>query len=55
VGTALFVGCAIGKIRIEEASRAMLALWPVMLLALLLVTYFPWFVTVLPSLLGVPR
>ena len=55
VGTALFVGCAIGKIRIEEASRAMLALWPVMLLALLLVTYFPWFVTVLPSLLGVLR
>jgi tripartite ATP-independent transporter DctM subunit len=50
VGTALFVGCAIGKIKIEEASRAMLVLWPVMLLVLLLVTYFPWFVTVLPSL-----
>ncbi len=52
VGTALFVGCAIGNIRIEEASRAMLYLWPVMLVVLLLVTYFPWFVNVLPSLFG---
>ena len=52
VGTALFVGCAIGGIRIEEASRAMLFLWPVMLVVLLLVTYVPWFVNVLPSLFG---
>ena len=52
VGTALFVGCAIGGIRIEQASRAMLYLWPVMLVVLLLVTYFPWFVNVLPSLFG---
>jgi tripartite ATP-independent transporter DctM subunit len=51
VGTALFVGCAIGKIKIEQASRAMLVLWPVMLIVLLLVTYFPWFVNVLPNLL----
>lgn len=50
VGTALFVGCAIGNIRIEQASRAMLVLWPVMLIVLLLVTYFPWFVNFLPSL-----
>lgn len=50
VGTALFVGCAIGKIRIEKASRAMLYLWPAMVVVLLLVTYVPWFVTVLPSL-----
>ena len=52
VGTALFVGCAIGGIRIEEASRAMLFLWPVMLVVLLLVTYVPWFVNVLPNLFG---
>ena len=50
VGTALFVGCAIGDIRIEQASRAMLVLWPVMFIVLLLVTYFPWFVNVLPQL-----
>lgn len=52
VGTALFVGCAIGKIRIEEASRAMLYLWPAMVIVLLLVTYVPWFVTFLPDLLA---
>ena len=55
VGTALFVGCAIGKIRIERASRAMVYLWPPMLLALILVTYFPWFVEVVPRAFGVIR
>ena len=53
VGTALFVGCAIGKIRIERASRAMVFLWPPLLVVLLLVTYFPWFVNVVPNLFGV--
>jgi tripartite ATP-independent transporter DctM subunit len=53
VGTALFVGCAIGRIRIERASRAMVYLWPPMLLALILVTYFPWFVEVVPRAFGV--
>jgi tripartite ATP-independent transporter DctM subunit len=53
VGTALFVGCAIGKIRIESASRAMIYLWPPLLLALILVTYFPWFVEVVPRAFGV--
>jgi tripartite ATP-independent transporter DctM subunit len=52
VGTALFVGCAIGNIRIEDASKAMVFLWPVMVVVLLLVTYVPWFVTVLPNLLS---
>jgi len=53
VGTALFVGCAIGRIRIERASRAMVFLWPPLLVVLLLVTYFPWFVNVVPNLFGV--
>lgn len=55
VGTALFVGCAIGKIRIERASRAMVYLWPPLLLVLILVTYFPWFVEIVPRLFGVVR
>lgn len=55
VGTALFVGCAIGNIRIERASRAMLYLWPAMVVVLLLVTYVPWFVNFLPNLLHVIR
>ncbi|BAS26874.1 TRAP transporter large permease [Limnochorda pilosa] len=52
VGSALFVGCAIGSTRIEQASRALLYLWPAMLVILLLVTYVPWFVNVLPGLVG---
>ncbi|MDZ7799578.1 MAG: TRAP transporter large permease subunit [Trueperaceae bacterium] len=52
VGTALFVGCAIGGIRIEEASRAMIWLWPAMLFALLMVTFFPWFVEFLPGVVA---
>jgi TRAP-type C4-dicarboxylate transport system permease large subunit len=52
VGTALFVGCAIGNIRIEQASRAMLVLWPALFIVLMLVTYIPWFVNFLPSLFG---
>jgi tripartite ATP-independent transporter DctM subunit len=52
VGSALFVGCAIGRVRLEEASRAMLYLWPALFIVLMLVTYFPWFVQVLPRLLG---
>lgn len=52
VGTALFVGCAVGDIRIEQASRAMLYFWPAMVAALLLVTFFPWFVNVLPQMFG---
>ena len=52
VGTALFVGCAIGEARIEDVSRAMVLFWPVMVGVLLLVTYVPWFIHVLPSLVG---
>ncbi len=55
VGTALFVGCAIGKIRIERATRAMVFLWPPLLVVLILVTYFPWFVEFVPRLFGVVR
>lgn len=54
VGTALFVGCAIGDARIEDVSRAMVFFWPVMVGVLLLVTYVPWFIHVLPALAGTP-
>ncbi len=55
VGTALFVGCALGNVRIERASRAMIFLWPPLVVVLLLVTYVPWFVDFLPGLLHVLR
>lgn len=54
VGTALFVGCGVGRVPMEKVSRAMLYFWPPMLMVLLLVTYFPWFVEIVPRLLHRP-
>ncbi len=50
VGTVLFVGCAIGKIPIEKATRHLWPFWLAMLVVLLLVTYFPFFAMWIPSL-----
>ena len=49
VGAGLFVGCTVGKTTIEKCTRAMLMLWPAMLIVLFLTTYIPWFTTVLPN------
>jgi tripartite ATP-independent transporter DctM subunit len=50
VGTVLFVGCAIGKITIERASRHLWPFWIAMLIVLLLVTYIPALSLWIPSL-----
>jgi TRAP-type C4-dicarboxylate transport system permease large subunit len=49
VGSALFVGCAVGKTSLERTSKAMLPMFLVMVGALLLVTFVPWFTMWLPS------
>ncbi len=41
VGTCLFVGCSIGKIRIEEAVRTIWPFYLAMFVALMFVTYVP--------------
>ena len=41
VGAILFVGCAVGKVTIEEVMRKIWPFYGVMLLVLMLVTYFP--------------
>ncbi len=41
VGSTLFVGCAIGRIRIEEMVKPMLPFYLSMLIALLAITYIP--------------
>ena len=51
VGAVLFVGCAVGKVSIEQASRHLLPFLAAMLVALGLVTYVPWFSLFVPSLL----
>lgn len=52
VGSALFVGCSVGKIRIEETVKAMLPMYLAMIVCLLLVTFVPQLSLGLPSLLG---
>ncbi len=51
VGSALFVGCAVGKTTIEATSRKLLPLFGVMVFALLLVTFIPEIALWLPRTL----
>lgn len=51
VGSALFVGCAIGKISIERATKAMLPFYLAMVIVLLLITYVPAITMTVPNLL----
>ena len=51
VGTCLFVGCAVGRIKIEEAMKSIWPFYLAILIALLLVTYVPAVSLWLPSVL----
>jgi TRAP-type C4-dicarboxylate transport system permease large subunit len=51
VGPTLFVGCAIGKVTMEEVSRELWPFYGAMCLALLIVTYVPAVSLWLPSFL----
>lgn len=52
VGSALFVGCGIGKISVEKTVKAMLPMYIAMVIALLLVTFVPQVSLFLPQILG---
>ncbi|WP_249872588.1 TRAP transporter large permease [Oceanobacillus saliphilus] len=52
VGTVLFVGSAIGKISIENATKGLLPFYVVMIVMLLLVAFLPALVLWLPDVLG---
>jgi tripartite ATP-independent transporter DctM subunit len=41
VGTVLFVGCAIGKVSIDQATKASIPFFLAMCVVLLLITYIP--------------
>lgn len=51
VGTTLFVGCAIGRVPIEQVARALWPFWLTMLAVLMLVTYLPGLSLWIPSLI----
>jgi len=52
VGVCLFVGCAVGKVPIEQALRTIWPFYLAILAALLLVTYVPAISLTLPALLN---
>jgi TRAP-type C4-dicarboxylate transport system permease large subunit len=52
VGAILFVGCAVGKVTIEEVMRKIWPFYGVMFAVLMLVTYLPTISLWLPHLLG---
>nr|WP_252726918.1 TRAP transporter large permease [Paracoccus sp. C2R09] len=52
VGTCLFVGCAVGRIKLEQAMRSIWPFYLAIFVALILVTYVPAVSLWLPSVLG---
>jgi tripartite ATP-independent transporter DctM subunit len=50
VGNTLFVGCAVGKTKVEDTVKAMWPFYISMIIVLMLVTYVPWFTMFLGSL-----
>lgn len=51
VGSALFVGCAVGRISIERATRAMIPMYAAMFVVLMLITYIPEITMFVPNLI----
>ena len=52
VGSALFVGCSVGKVSIDQVIKPLLPIFAVEFLLLLLVTYVPAISLTLPKLFG---
>ena len=52
VGSALYVGCAIGEIKIEKVLKGMLPFYATMFIVLMIITYFPDIATFIPRLFG---
>ena len=52
VGSALFVGCAVGKITIEKATKSMLPFYLIMVIVLLCITFIPQLTLAIPSLMA---
>jgi TRAP-type C4-dicarboxylate transport system permease large subunit len=52
VGTCLFVGCAVGGVKLEDAIRTIWPFYIGILIALMLVTFIPAISLTLPNLIG---
>lgn len=53
VGSGLYVGASVGKVKVEEVSKPLLPFYAVIIGVLLLITYIPEMTLFLPRLLGV--
>jgi len=51
VGPTMVIGCAIGRVTMEQITKELWPFYLVMVIVLALVTYVPWFSLYLPSLL----
>lgn len=52
VGLCLFVGCNIGGISIEQMTKSIMPFLLGLIATILMITYIPWIITFLPSLLS---
>jgi tripartite ATP-independent transporter DctM subunit len=52
LGVCLFVACPIAGVTLEELTKAILPFLLVEVVVLLLITYVPWFILVVPRMLG---
>ena len=52
VGVCLFLACGIGKISITQSIKAFIPYFISMLIVLLLITYWPQLVMLLPNMMG---
>ncbi len=50
VGSALFIGCSVGDVRIDKVIKPLLPFYAVLVLALMLVTFVPQVSLILPQL-----
>lgn len=51
VGSALFIGCSVAKVKIDKVIKPLLPFYAVLILALMLVTYLPSVSLTLPRLI----
>ena len=55
VGSTLFIGSAISGVKIEKLSKTMLPFYAVMVIVLVMITYFPAIVMTIPDIVIPPR
>ncbi len=53
VGSALFVGCSVARVSIDQVFRPLLPIFILLVLAMILVTYVPFLSLFLPNLFGI--